>query len=43
VFKYAVPIAALTKLKAMNAGHDPLSRYDALMKEDGLFTVEAIP
>jgi formylmethanofuran dehydrogenase subunit E len=42
-FKYTVPMAALAKLAAMNANLDPRGRYDAVMQEDGLFTVEAVP
>jgi hypothetical protein len=42
-FKYTVPIADLAKLGAMNAKLDPRGRWDAVMKEDGLFEVEAAP
>lgn len=39
-FKYTIPMAALAKLGAMNANLDPRGRYDAVMKEEGLFKVE---
>jgi formylmethanofuran dehydrogenase subunit E len=42
-FKYTVPVADLAKLGAMNAKLDPRGRWDAVMKEDGLFEVEAVP
>jgi hypothetical protein len=42
-FKYTVPAADLPKLDAMNAKLDPRGRWDAVMKEDGLFDVEAVP
>jgi FmdE, Molybdenum formylmethanofuran dehydrogenase operon len=42
-FKYTVPVADLAKLGAMNAKLDPHGRWDAVMKEDGLFEVEAVP
>jgi hypothetical protein len=40
-FKYTAPAADLAKLGAMNAKLDPRGRWDAVMKEDGLFEVEA--
>lgn len=39
-FKYTIPMSALGKLGAMNQNLSPRERYDAVMKEDGLFTVE---
>ena len=42
-FKYTVPMTSLPKLGAMNATLDPRGRYDAVMKEEGLFTVESVP
>jgi formylmethanofuran dehydrogenase subunit E len=42
-FKYTVPTSDLAKLGAMNAKLDPRGRWDAVMKEDGLFEVEAVP
>jgi FmdE protein associated with molybdenum formylmethanofuran dehydrogenase len=42
-FKYTIPMAALGKLAPMNATLDPRGRYDAVMKEEGLFTVEPAP
>jgi hypothetical protein len=42
-FKYTVPTADLAKLGAMNAKLDARGRWDAVMKEDGLFEVEAVP
>jgi formylmethanofuran dehydrogenase subunit E len=42
-FKYTVPAADLAKLGAMNAKLDPRGRWDAVMKEDGLFEVETEP
>ena len=41
--KYTVPATALATLGAMNAKLDPRGRWDAVMKEDGLFSVEAVP
>src|SRR4051794_18885351 len=41
-FKYTIPMSALGKLGPMNTNLDPRGRYDAVMKEDGLFTVEAV-
>ena len=41
--KYTIPMAALGKLAPMNATLDPRGRYDAVMKEEGLFTVEPAP
>jgi hypothetical protein len=37
------PAADLAKLGAMNAKLDPRGRWDAVMKEDGLFEVETVP
>jgi FmdE protein associated with molybdenum formylmethanofuran dehydrogenase len=42
-FKYIIPMAALGKLAPMNATLDPRGRYDAVMQEGGLFTVEPAP
>jgi hypothetical protein len=42
-FKYTIPISGLAKLGPMNAKLDPRGRWDAVMKEDGLFSVEAVP
>jgi formylmethanofuran dehydrogenase subunit E len=42
-FKYTVPAADLAMLGAMNAKLDPRGRRDAVMKEEGLFEVEAVP
>jgi hypothetical protein len=36
-------MAALGKLAPMNATLDPRGRYDAVMQEEGLFTVEPAP
>jgi FmdE, Molybdenum formylmethanofuran dehydrogenase operon len=41
-FKYTIPMAALGKLGPMNRDLDPRGRYDAVMKADGLFTVEPV-
>jgi hypothetical protein len=41
-YKYTIPASDLAKLGPMNA-LDPHGRWDAVMKEDGLFTVEAAP
>jgi hypothetical protein len=40
-FKYTTPASDLAKLGPMNQNLDPRGRWDAVMKEDGLFTVEA--
>lgn len=42
-FKYTIPLAALSKLGAMNKTLDPRGRYDAVMATDGLFNVEPAP
>jgi len=42
-FKYTIPISDLAKLGPMNAKLDPRGRWDAVMKEDGLYTVDAVP
>lgn len=42
-FKYTIPATALAKLGAMNAKLDPRGRWDAVMNEGDLFTVEAAP
>lgn len=42
-FKYTIPASDLAKLGPMNKTLDPRGRWDAVMKEDGLFTVEAEP
>jgi formylmethanofuran dehydrogenase subunit E len=41
--KYTIPADDLPKLGTMNAKLDARGRWDAVMKEDGLFAVEAIP
>jgi hypothetical protein len=41
--KYTIPMASLPALRTMNTALDPRGRYDAVMREDGLFTVESIP
>ena len=42
-FKYTIPVSDLAKLGPMNKGLDPRGRWDAVMKEDGLFSVEPAP
>jgi hypothetical protein len=42
-FKYTIPASDLAKLGPMNKNLDPQGRWDAVMKEDGLFTVEGVP
>jgi len=42
-FKYTIPVSALGVLGPMNATLAPKGRWDAVMKTDGLFTVEAAP
>jgi hypothetical protein len=42
-FKYTIPASDLAKLGPMNANLDPRGRWDAVMKDDGLFTVAAEP
>jgi FmdE, Molybdenum formylmethanofuran dehydrogenase operon len=42
-FKYTIPITALATLGPMNKNLDPRGRWDAVMKDDTLFTVEAAP
>jgi hypothetical protein len=42
-FKYTIPASDLAKLGAMNAKLDLRGRWDAVMNEDGLFTVEPTP
>lgn len=42
-FKYTIPASSLTKLGPMNQKFDPRGRWDALMKEDGLYSVEPLP
>jgi len=39
--KYVIPASALPRLGAMNKTLDPAGRYDAVMSEENLFTVEA--
>jgi len=41
--RYAIPMASLKRLGEMNATLDPPGRWDAVMKADGLFTVEPVP
>jgi hypothetical protein len=42
-FKYTIPASDLAKLGPMNKNLDPQGRWDAVMKEDGLFAVEEAP
>jgi len=42
-FRYTIPMASLAKLGPMNQKLDPRGRWEAVMKEDGLFTVEPAP
>ena len=42
-FKYTIPMSDLARLGAMNKNLDPRGRWDAVMKEDGLFLVEPAP
>jgi hypothetical protein len=42
-FKYTIPTSDLGKLGPMNANLDPRGRWDAVMKDDSLFNVEAVP
>ena len=42
-FKYSIPMSALPRLAQMNSTLDPLGRYDAVMKAEGMFEMEAIP
>jgi hypothetical protein len=42
-FKYTIPTSDLLKLDAMNANLDPRGRWDAVMKDESLFSVEATP
>lgn len=42
-FKYTIPASDLAKLGSMNAQLDPRSRWDAVMKDESLFSVEAVP
>jgi formylmethanofuran dehydrogenase subunit E len=42
-FKYTIPTSDLPKLGAMNANLDPRGRWDAVMNDDSLFSVEAAP
>ena len=42
-FKYTIPMTALAKLGPMNKDLDPRGRLDAVMKEEGLFSVEPAP
>jgi len=42
-FKYTIPTSDLPKLGAMNANFDPRGRWDAVMKDDSLYSVEAAP
>jgi formylmethanofuran dehydrogenase subunit E len=41
-FKYVIPQSALAKLGPMNRDLEPRGRFDAVMKEDGLFGVEPV-
>jgi len=42
-FKYTIPASDLAKLGPMNANLDPRGRWDAVVKDDSLFNVEAVP
>ena len=42
-FKYTIPASDLPILGAMNAKLGPRGRWDAVMKDDSLFSVEASP
>ena len=42
-FKYIIPVSDLAKLGSMNAELDPRGRWEAVMKDDNLFSVEAVP
>jgi formylmethanofuran dehydrogenase subunit E len=42
-FQYTIPTSDLPKLGQMNATLDPRGRWDAVMKEAGLFAVESVP
>ena len=42
-FKYTIPASDLAKLGSMNAQLDPRGRWDAVMKDDSLFSVEPAP
>jgi hypothetical protein len=42
-FKYTIPASDLAKLGSMNANLDPRGRWDAVMQDDSLFNVEAVP
>ena len=39
-YRYTIPTSALSALAAMNKNLDERGRYDAVMRSDGLFTVE---
>ena len=41
--KYSIPTSALRELAKMNRELDPRGRYDAVMKADGLFELQALP
>jgi formylmethanofuran dehydrogenase subunit E len=41
--KYTIPTSDLAKLGPMNASLDPRGRWDAVMKDDSLFSVEPAP
>jgi hypothetical protein len=41
--KYTIPTSDLAKLGPMNANLDPRGRWDAVMKDDSLFSVEPSP
>ena len=42
-FKYTIPASDLAKLGPMNATLNERGRWDAVMKADDLFSVEAVP
>jgi len=42
-FKYTVPAASLPRLGHMNSTLDPRGRWDAVMRANDLFDVEAVP
>jgi hypothetical protein len=41
--KYIIPASDLAKLGAMNDQLDPRGRWDAVMKDNSLFTIERVP
>ena len=41
-FKYTIPMSSLPVLEKINSSLDPLGRYNAVMKTDGLFEVTPV-